>query len=201
MLNQIFEKYPWLKIVLIVLSIILGIALLAFITNRIWYWNFDTEPKPGKVDSVYWELPLEEYHWQAVSYSGWWDEVPYGGYSESCYDKERTITVEKSDGTREDVTFEDSYCYYLVDEWVLFKTHITSGTDRKPKYTDHGANTIWVKYEEKQGTFTVFFTSEYTKRFSFNYSRQTWDQFRDKQTITIEVNRKGKVPFAPQPPR
>lgn len=193
-MNSLFEKYPWLKTVGIVALIIIGAYIIYSIGHYIWYWNFDTTNRPGEVESLSWKMEVYEYHWESVSKNSWEEDVPYDAYFIYCEDKERTVSGE---------TVVGQYCSYYVDEWVYKQTIRNSGTDKNPAYPSHPSNTLETEYREQPGTFTVTFSSvEYVhEQFSFNYNRQTWDNFRPGMRVTVGVNKKGKVPFRPELPR
>jgi len=202
--NSLFEKYPWLKNALISLAVLVLVLLAGWGINRIWYWNYDTTPKQGWVNSFYWERRIDEYHLETTSHSDWADEVDNGAYDKTCYPALRTVSVKQPDGTYKDVEKLDTYCNYKTDSWEIYKRFPpTSGTDRNPYYSSHPEDSTKVQYRELEVRYTVTFGSEYTlKSFSFNYDQNTWSQFpKEGGKVTIDVNRKKKVPFAPQPPR
>ncbi len=202
-MNEFFERNPGLKTPGIVLGIIITLVLLGWGINRIWYWNFDTESRPGKVVSVSWQMDVNEYYWKSVSHSDWHESVPDNAHNEWCYNKSRTISVTREDGTSENITYIDTYCEYYLDEWVYQQTYRRTGTDKNPVYVEYPENTSTVEYREVPGVFTVTFSSvEYVRgQFSFNYDRQTWDKFQTGMRVTVGVNKKGKVPFRPELPR
>ncbi|OGD83425.1 hypothetical protein A2572_01810 [Candidatus Collierbacteria bacterium RIFOXYD1_FULL_40_9] len=197
-MKNFFNRYPWA--VYVPLGII-TILLCIWGIYSIWYNYYDVSFVPGKVEGFSWQMDIKEYHWEAVSYSDWWDEIPYDGYGEWCYEKERTITIEHTDGTTEDVTFDDDYCNYYVDEWVYYQTISNSNTDKNPAYSPIPVDTSKVKYSQQPGVFTVHFVSDTTGTIHFSYDRATWDAFREGMSVQIGVSRKGTVPYPPELPR
>lgn len=191
-------RYPWLIYVPVG---IIAVALCIWGAYSIWYNYFDVTYVPGKVTGFSWQMYVKKYNWEPVSYSDWWDEIPDYGYDEWCYEKDRTITIEHSDGTSEEITIKDNYCNYYIDEWVYDKTIPNTGTDKNPFYLPHPADTKKVKYVKQTGVFTVYFTTDIIETVTFNYDRATWDAFREGMSVMVGISRKGTVPYPPKLPQ
>ncbi len=193
-----FNRYPWL--VYAIVGIIL-VPLCAFVSYKIWYKYLDTTPRPGEVYGVHWQLEVKEYHLQAVYHEDWIADLPSEYDDLECAKTERIVDEKQPDGSTRKVEILDNYCSYYVDEWELYKTYPTSGTDYSPYYASHGPNTSTVKFEESIGLYKVFFKSEYAEKFWFYYDFDTWKNFQKDMKVTIEVNRNGTVPYRPELPR
>ncbi len=101
----------------------------------------------------------------------------------------------------------DTSCTYNVKRWELVRNIPTSGIisvipasgNSHQTYFDHGGyvNSDTIRVTEEQGTYTVNFSSEHVAPFSFDYSYDEWLKFDLQKNVSIEVNRKGKVPYKP----
>lgn len=98
--------------------------------------------------------------------------------------------------------YEDK-CTYNVDRWVFIQSFPTSGYDHSPYYFNTPVSSSNVRYDQIPGTYTVFFSSEFTdpSTFTFNYNYNTWLLFTPDKLVSIEVNRQNTVPWAPEPTR
>ena len=122
--------------------------------------------------------------------------------SESCL-------VDKQEEIYHYEDIKDNECTYNVMRWQTIGNFPNSGVisvippsgNSHETYFDHGGyveTPNLIHLTEELGTYTVNFSSEYVDPFSFNYDYGEWLQFDLRENVSIEVNRKGKVPFRPK---
>jgi hypothetical protein len=104
---------------------------------------------------------------------------------------------------------KDNECSYNIMRWQkigdfynsgVISAIPASGNSHETPY-NHGGyveTPNFIHLTEELGVYTVNFSSEFVKPFSFTYDYGTWLQFDLNDKVMIEVNRKGTVPYKPE---